>query len=91
MASNTNRRGIPMPFVSRSRRVDPPSSAAVVPADRPEDAPRVSRSSMVDSAIYARGRRVASPTSLADTYRRARRHARTASPGSACTGPPRRS
>ena len=69
--ANLNRRGIPMPFVSRSRRVDPPSTApqAVV-------APAARRSSMVDSAIYAGGVRVASPHTLAETYRALRRDAR---------------
>ncbi|MFF1633565.1 magnesium and cobalt transport protein CorA [Leifsonia sp. NPDC058248] len=66
MAPNTNRRGIPMPFVSRARRVDPPS--AVVTARAPEVA-REPRPSMVDSAIYSKGVRVASPRSLAETYR----------------------
>jgi magnesium transporter len=64
--ANINRRGIPMPFVSRSRRVDPPS--ALVPAVR-ADAVLPSRSSMVDSAVYRDGVRVASPTTLAETYR----------------------
>ena len=63
--ANLNRRGIPMPFVSRARRVDPPSSPAAVLTE-PE---RAARSSMVDSAIYADGVRVASPRSLAETYR----------------------
>lgn len=64
MASNTNRRGIAMPFVSRSRRVDPPSAVTAE-----QDPPREQRPSMVDSAIYSDGRRVASPRSLAETYR----------------------
>ena len=64
--ANINRRGIPMPFVSRSRRVDPPSSI-VAPEPAPGSAP--SRSSMVDSAVYRGGIRVASPTTLAETYR----------------------
>lgn len=64
MAPNSNRRGIPMPFVARTRRVDPPSS----PVD--ESLPvRDQRPSMVDSAIYSQGRRVASPRSLSETYR----------------------
>jgi magnesium transporter len=66
MAPNTNRRGIPMPFVSRARRVDPPS--AVATAEAPLQA-REARPSMVDSAIYSQGIRVASPRSLAETYR----------------------
>jgi magnesium transporter len=63
MAPNTNRR-IPMPFVSRARRVDPPSATATTDVE-----PRDQRPSMVDSAIYSKGRRVASPRSLAETYR----------------------
>jgi len=63
--ANLNRRGIPMPFVSRSRRVDPPSSPdPVLTETRP-----ATRNSMVDSAIYADGVRVASPHTLAETYR----------------------
>src|SRR6478735_6197378 len=65
--ANLNRRGIPMPFVSRARRVDPPSASAVATVD---DGPAVrDRASMVDSAVYADGVRVASPRNLADTYR----------------------
>lgn len=64
MAANTNRRSISMPFVSRARRVDPPSPGTTVTAP-----PREQRPSMVDSAIYSQGRRVASPRSLAETYR----------------------
>ena len=63
--ANLNRRGIPMPFVSRTRRVEPPSptpTATIEPSSR-------QRSSMVDSAIYANGVRVASPRTLAETYR----------------------
>jgi magnesium transporter len=62
MAPNTNRR-IPMPFVSRARRVDPPSTTTSTDVE-----PRDQRPSMVDSAIYSKGRRVASPRSLAETY-----------------------
>ncbi|WP_374007823.1 magnesium and cobalt transport protein CorA [Leifsonia sp. LS-T14] len=62
--ANLNRRGIPMPFVTRTRRVEPPSPSTVQPAT--EQTP--GRRSMVDSAIYANGVRVASPTSLAETY-----------------------
>ncbi|WP_460633659.1 magnesium and cobalt transport protein CorA [Leifsonia lichenia] len=65
MALNTNRRGIPMPFVSRTRRVDPPSETS----SSEQSAPREPRPSMVDSAIYSNGHRVASPRSLAETYR----------------------
>ncbi|WP_433862630.1 magnesium and cobalt transport protein CorA [Streptomyces sp. L7] len=54
-----------MPFVSRARRVDPPSSPEPVLTE-PQ---RAARSSMVDSAIYADGVRVASPHTLAETYR----------------------
>ncbi|MFF1878123.1 magnesium and cobalt transport protein CorA [Leifsonia sp. NPDC058230] len=63
MAPNTNRR-IPMPFVSRARRVDPPSTSTATDVE-----PRDQRPSMVDSAIYSKGRRVASPRSLSETYR----------------------
>lgn len=62
--ANPNRRGIPMPFVSRARRVEPPSPVAPAPAE--EAGTR--RASMVDSAIYADGVRVASPATLAETY-----------------------
>ncbi|SEB01442.1 magnesium and cobalt transport protein CorA [Leifsonia sp. 21MFCrub1.1] len=62
--ANQNRRGIPMPFVTRTRRVEPPSPAV---ATSPVEA-STGRRSMVDSAIYADGVRVASPTSLAETY-----------------------
>ncbi|WP_431220406.1 magnesium and cobalt transport protein CorA [Leifsonia xyli] len=62
--ANLNRRGIPMPFVTRTRRVEPPSPAA--PQPTAEQTP--GRRSMVDSAIYAEGVRVASPTTLAETY-----------------------
>lgn len=63
--ANLNRRGIPMPFVSRSRRVEPPSS----PSQELAEPARTQRTSMVDSAIYADGVRVASPQTLAETYR----------------------
>ena len=62
--ANPNRRGIPMPFVSRARRVEPPAPVAPAPAE--EAGTR--RASMVDSAIYADGVRVASPATLAETY-----------------------
>jgi magnesium transporter len=62
--ANPNRRGIPMPFVSRARRAEPPSPVAPAPAE--EAGTR--RASMVDSAIYADGVRVASPATLAETY-----------------------
>lgn len=65
MASNTNRRGIAMPFVSRSRRVDPPSEST----SSEQNPARQTRASMVDSAIYSNGHRVASPRSLSETYR----------------------
>ncbi|NYJ25110.1 magnesium and cobalt transport protein CorA [Leifsonia shinshuensis] len=55
-----------MPFVSRARRADPPSSPSPVLT---EPQPAGARSSMVDSAIYADGVRVASPRTLAETYR----------------------
>ncbi|MFF1574477.1 magnesium and cobalt transport protein CorA [Leifsonia sp. NPDC058292] len=64
MAPNSNRRGIQMPFVARTRRVDPPSSPVTE-----QTTPRDQRPSMVDSAIYSQGRRVASPRSLSETYR----------------------
>jgi magnesium transporter len=62
--ANPNRRGIPMPFVSRARRVEPPSPVAPAPAEEGS----IRRASMVDSAIYADGVRVASPATLAETY-----------------------
>ncbi|SEH78415.1 MULTISPECIES: magnesium and cobalt transport protein CorA [unclassified Leifsonia] len=62
--ANTNRRGIPMPFVSRARRVEPPSPVAPAPVEEASSR----RASMVDSAIYADGIRVASPATLAETY-----------------------
>jgi magnesium transporter len=64
MAQNNIRRVMSLPsFGQRSRRATPPPP-------QPEE-PTVStpRRTMVDSAIYAEGRRVASPKSLADTYR----------------------
>jgi len=63
--ANLNRRGIAMPFVSRTRRTDPPSPLA--PQTTVEEQSG-RRTSMVDSAIYANGVRVASPTTLAETY-----------------------
>lgn len=63
--ANLNRRGIPMPFVSRTRRTDPPSPVAPQTAVEEQSG---RRTSMVDSAIYANGVRVASPTTLAETY-----------------------
>ena len=62
--ANLNRRGIPMPFVTRTRRVEPPSPSVL----QPEAQQTPGRRSMVDSAIYANGVRVASPTTLAETY-----------------------
>ncbi|MDR6973206.1 magnesium and cobalt transport protein CorA [Leifsonia shinshuensis] len=62
--ANMNRRGIPMPFVTRTRRAEPPSAS--VARQQTDLAP--GRRSMVDSAIYADGVRVASPTTLAETY-----------------------
>ena len=62
--ANLNRRGIPMPFVTRTRRVEPPSPSVL----QPEAEQTPGRRSMVDSAIYANGVRVASPTTLAETY-----------------------
>ena len=56
--ANLNRRGIHMPFVTRTRRVEPPSASIMQPAA--DQVP--GRRSMVDSAIYANGVRVASPT-----------------------------
>lgn len=58
------RRVIPIPFRQRSR----PAVPATDPAQTDEPAAR-SRSTIVDGAIYADGRRVSSPTTLADTFR----------------------
>jgi magnesium transporter len=56
------RRVIPIPFRQRTR------GTAVAPTAAPEQ-PVAARSTIVDSAIYADGRRISSPTTLADTYR----------------------
>lgn len=57
------RRVIPIPFMPRSRQAAP-----VI--EEPRTEPRVrTRDTLVDTAVYADGRRVASPTSLAETYR----------------------
>jgi magnesium transporter len=60
----TRRRGISLPtFGQRSRRT------GQAEAPEPVIATTSSRPSMVDSAIYADGQRVASPLTLAETYR----------------------
>jgi magnesium transporter len=59
-----NRRGIPMPFGPRGRRSQPqPPQAHAAPADAE---PR--RRSLIDTAIYSDGARVASPDTLAGTF-----------------------
>lgn len=67
--ANSNRRGIPMPFVTRSRRSDPPSSSSGSASRSLLEPQSSQRTSMVDSAIYSDGVRVASPRTLAETYR----------------------
>jgi magnesium transporter len=58
------RRVIPIPFRQRTRpAVLPPQSESL------SETTARSRSTLVDAAIYADGMRVASPTTLADTYR----------------------
>ncbi|MGA0568957.1 magnesium/cobalt transporter CorA [Rathayibacter sp. KR2-224] len=58
------RRVIPIPFRARTRPV------ASQPSPGPVEQPaQRTRSTIVDAAIYADGRRISSPTSLADTYR----------------------
>ncbi|NNC13022.1 magnesium and cobalt transport protein CorA [Planctomonas sp. JC2975] len=58
------RRVIPIPFMQRSRGVaTAPGTAPVPVADGP------TRSTIVDAAVYADGRRISSPTTLAETYR----------------------
>ena len=56
------RRVIPIPFRQRSR-------PAPEPVPTTTDEPAASRRTIVDAAIYADGRRLSSPTTLADTYR----------------------
>jgi magnesium transporter len=55
------RRVIPIPFRQRTR--------GVAPADAAPEHTVATRSTIVDSAIYASGRRVSSPATLAETYR----------------------
>ncbi len=62
--ADRRRRVIPIPFMQRTRAGSP----SPVPAPRPPS-PLAPRTTIVDAAIYADGRRVASPTSLAETYR----------------------
>ncbi|GAB3384772.1 magnesium/cobalt transporter CorA [Humibacter soli] len=57
------RRVIPIPFMPRTR-----TAAPLEPVPIEEIAPQ-SRNTIVDSAIYAGGKRISSPTTLADTYR----------------------
>jgi magnesium transporter len=64
MTPTNGRRGLSLPtFGQRARRPETPKPVA--------ESEQVSepRKTMVDSAIYLDGRRVASPTSLAETYR----------------------
>ena len=55
-----------MPFVNRRNGASSPSAPSTAPASAPG---RPARRTIVDSAIYLDGIRVASPTSLADTFR----------------------
>ncbi|MGN6125915.1 MAG: magnesium and cobalt transport protein CorA [Humibacter sp.] len=57
------RRVIPIPFMPRTRTATP-----LEPVPVEESTPQ-SRNTIVDSAIYAGGKRISSPTTLADTYR----------------------
>jgi magnesium transporter len=59
-------------LAGRTRRTPPPDVTAR-PADPPGNDP-VSRSSVVDSAVYVDGDRVASPRTLAETYEILREH-----------------
>ncbi|AYG04241.1 magnesium and cobalt transport protein CorA [Gryllotalpicola protaetiae] len=54
----------PMPFVNRRNAASSPSAPSTAPTPT-----RPGRRTIVDSAIYLDGIRVASPTSLADTFR----------------------
>ncbi|RST00936.1 magnesium and cobalt transport protein CorA [Streptomyces sp. WAC07149] len=69
MSERPNRR--PSSPSSPSRRsgwLRPPGPAATPPSESPSPAPSA-RESVIDSAVYRDGRRVASPTTLADTFR----------------------
>ncbi|MDK9499789.1 magnesium and cobalt transport protein CorA [Streptomyces katrae] len=69
MSERPNRR--PSSPSSPSRRsgwLRPPGPAATPPSESPSPAPPA-RESVIDSAVYRDGRRVASPTTLADTFR----------------------
>ncbi|MEU9718306.1 magnesium and cobalt transport protein CorA [Streptomyces sp. NPDC047976] len=73
MSERPNRRpstpSSPSPSPSRrSGWLRPPGPAATPPATAPSPAPP-DRESVIDSAVYRDGRRVASPTTLADTFR----------------------
>ncbi|WP_243063445.1 magnesium and cobalt transport protein CorA [Humibacter sp. RRB41] len=58
------RRVIPLPFMQRSRPATQPVAPSAAEAN-----PVPARSTIVDSAVYANGKRVSSPTTLAATYR----------------------
>lgn len=58
------RRVIPIPFRQRTRQ----AASTPVATQEPRPIPRT-RSTIVDAAIYSSGRRVSSPTTLAETYR----------------------
>ncbi|EFL18445.1 magnesium and cobalt transport protein CorA [Streptomyces sp. C] len=66
MSERPNRR--PSSPSRRSGWLRPPGPAATPPPTSPSTAPP-DRESVIDSAVYRDGRRVASPTTLADTFR----------------------
>ncbi|MGE7389335.1 magnesium and cobalt transport protein CorA [Streptomyces sp. NPDC004126] len=66
MSERPNRR--PSSPSRRSGWLRPPGPAATPPSTAPNPAPP-DRESVIDSAVYRDGRRVASPTTLADTFR----------------------
>ncbi|GLX22739.1 magnesium and cobalt transport protein CorA [Streptomyces lavendulae] len=66
MSERPNRR--PSSPSRRSGWLRPPGPAATPPSESPSPAPPA-RESVIDSAVYRDGRRVASPTTLADTFR----------------------
>ncbi|MFJ3880306.1 magnesium and cobalt transport protein CorA [Streptomyces sp. NPDC090077] len=66
MSERPNRR--PSSPSRRSGWLRPPGPAATPPSATPGPAP-ADRASVIDSAVYRDGRRVATPTTLADTFR----------------------
>lgn len=66
MSPNNSRRGISLPSIrQRNRRPEPPTADDTESEPTPEE----QRRTIVDSAIYSDGRRIASPTSLSETYK----------------------